>query len=167
MKKIIILLTVILAPTLYAIAQKKKPAFDKEVTPNTTAVPTKIDMPIEKVSVNKTKVEFNETTHDFGNIKQNIPISFTFKFTNISKDTLTLVEVQTSCGCTTPEWSKDYVITGKSGKITATYNSASVGSFYKTITAKFKDGSSETLIIKGVVDSEPTFPATPVITPNN
>jgi hypothetical protein len=167
MKKSIILLALVLAPTIYTLAQKKKPVFDKEVTPNTTTIPTKIDMPIEKVTVNKSKVEFNETTHDFGNIKQNQPVSFTFKFKNISKDTLTLIDVQTSCGCTTPEWSKDYVVTGKSGKITATYNAATPGSFYKTVTAKFKDGSTETLIIKGVVDSEPTVPATPVNTPNH
>jgi hypothetical protein len=48
-----------------------------------------------------------ESSYDFGKIPQGKPVTHVFEFTNTSKDSIKLDEVRASCGCTTPEWSKE------------------------------------------------------------
>src|SRR6478735_2499683 len=74
------------------------------------------------------------TTHDFGKIKLGVPVTHEFKFTNTGKIPLIITNVQASCGCTTPSWTKDPVMPGGSGFIKATFNAASPGVFGKTVT---------------------------------
>lgn len=92
-----------------------------------------------------------ETSFDFGRIPQGKPVTHNFVITNIGKDPLIIENVQASCGCTTPEWSKDAVDGGKSTEIKVGYNSASEGPFEKTITVFYNKGQMKTLVIKGNV----------------
>lgn len=92
-----------------------------------------------------------ETSFDFGRIPQGKPVTHNFVITNIGKDPLFIENVQASCGCTTPEWSKDAVDGGKSTEIKVGYNSASEGPFEKTITVFYNKGQMKTLVIKGNV----------------
>lgn len=92
-----------------------------------------------------------ETSFDFGRIPQGKPVTHNFVITNIGKDPLIIENVQASCGCTTPEWSKDAVDAGKSTEIKVGYNSASEGPFEKTITVVYNKGQMKTLVIKGNV----------------
>src|SRR5689334_6348391 len=57
------------------------------------------------------------TIHDFGKIKLGVPVTHEFKFTNTGKTPLIITNVQASCGCTTPSWTKDPVPPGGSGYI--------------------------------------------------
>ena len=108
-------------------------------------------------------IEFVERVHDFGQIQENGgKVTTTFEFTNVSKKPITLDNVQASCGCTTPEWTKAAVAPKKKGFINVTYNPANrPGSFTKSITVKYHDTTEETktivLNIKGEVlrDSKP------------
>lgn len=95
---------------------------------------------------------WDNTTHDFGKIKQGTPVTHEFKFTNTGKAPLVITNVQASCGCTTPAWTKDPVMPGGQGFIKATYNAASVGAFNKTVTvtANIEAGFVQ-LVIKGEV----------------
>lgn len=90
--------------------------------------------------------------HDFGKIKQGVPVTHEFTFTNTGKTPLVITNVQASCGCTTPAWSKDPIPPGGQGFIKATYNAASIGSFNKTVTvmANVENGFKQ-LSIKGEV----------------
>lgn len=100
------------------------------------------------------------TTHDFGKIKQGVPVTYEFKFTNSSKVPLIITNAQPSCGCTTPSWTRDPVMPGSTGHVKATYNAGSPGMFDKTITVSANiDGGIITLHIKGEV--EPAVTATP------
>jgi len=92
-----------------------------------------------------------ETAYDFGRIPQGKPVTHNFIITNNGKDPLVIENVQASCGCTTPEWSKEPVQTGKSSEIKVGYNAASEGQFEKTITIFYNQGQTKTLIIKGNV----------------
>jgi hypothetical protein len=92
-----------------------------------------------------------ETSFDFGRIPQGKPVTHNFVITNIGKEPLVIENVQASCGCTTPEWSKDAVDGGKSTEIKVGYNSASEGPFEKTITVFYNKGQMKTLVIKGNV----------------
>ncbi|MEQ8423845.1 MAG: DUF1573 domain-containing protein [Cyclobacteriaceae bacterium] len=94
-------------------------------------------------------------SHDFGKIKQGVPVTHEFTFTNSGKTPLVITNVQASCGCTTPAWSKDPIPPGGNGFIKATYNAASMGGFNKTVTVMANvDGGFKQLSIKGEVIQE-------------
>lgn len=97
---------------------------------------------------------WDNTTHDFGKIKQGTPVTHEFKFTNTGKVPLIITEVKASCGCTTPAWTKEPVMPGGQGFIKATYSAASVGAFNKTVTvaANIETGFVQ-LAIKGEVQA--------------
>lgn len=126
---------------------------------------------VEIVSDGVPKIKFTENNHDFGNITEGTQATFTFEFVNTGNAPLLLESVQASCGCTSPEWSKEPVAPGKKGKVTATFNSSGrPGTFTKTLTVKYNgttESNTEYLTIKGFVESAPVAPQTPVVTPNN
>lgn len=97
---------------------------------------------------------WDASAHDFGKIKQGTPVTHEFKFTNTGKAPLIITNVQASCGCTTPSWTKEEVMPGGTGYIKATYNAAAVGQFNKTITvtANIETGFVQ-LTIKGEVQN--------------
>ncbi|GAB3840090.1 DUF1573 domain-containing protein [Hymenobacter jeollabukensis] len=77
----------------------------------------------------KQKVEgpafsFAESKFDFGKIKQGDIVEHVFKFKNTGTAPLIISNIGVSCGCTTPDWSKEPIAPGKSGTITAKFNSA-------------------------------------------
>ncbi len=105
-------------------------------------------------------ITFASETHDFGNIPQGKPITVEFKFTNTGKTDLLLANVKPSCGCTTPEWSKEPIAPGETGIIKATFNAANAGPFNKaiTITSNATVGTAR-IFIKGSVTAAPVAPA--------
>ncbi len=74
------------------------------------------------------------TEHNFGKIAQGVPVTTTFEFQNTGTTELILSGVKPSCGCTTPDYTKEPIQPGKKGFIKATFNAASVGVFHKSIT---------------------------------
>ncbi|HSI89625.1 MAG TPA: DUF1573 domain-containing protein, partial [Adhaeribacter sp.] len=62
-------------------------------------------------------------TYDFGKITEGTQATHEFKFKNTGNQPVIISNVQASCGCTTPEWTKEPVMPGKTGKIKALYNS--------------------------------------------
>jgi len=105
--------------------------------------------------------QFNQTTHDFGNIPQGKPVYYTFEVTNISKEPLKIENVQTSCGCTTPEWKKEPIGAGATATIKVGYNAAVAGYFEKYITVLYNGNQTKQLIIKGNVWKAPEGAAPP------
>ncbi|MGE0561143.1 MAG: DUF1573 domain-containing protein [Flavobacteriales bacterium] len=79
--------------------------------------------------------EFVEEVVDFGTITQGEVVSTNFKFKNVGKSDLIISSAQGSCGCTVPEWPKEPIKPGESGKIAVTFNSTGKqGKQNKTIT---------------------------------
>ena len=69
------------------------------------------------------EIQFSEVVHDFGRIKEESnEVVHVFQFKNVSKRKIVITKVETSCGCTTPEWSKDTVLPGGTGYVKAFYN---------------------------------------------
>lgn len=99
-------------------------------------------------------MKFTSETHDFGTVPQNIPAEYTFEFKNTGKEPVIIQRAQPSCGCTTPSWTKDPVLPGKTGTIKASYNAATAGAFTKTITV-FSNIGNKVLTIKGTVEKAP------------
>jgi hypothetical protein len=101
---------------------------------------------------NMAAFKWAETTFDFGKIPQGKPVTHEFKFTNTGKVPLVLSSVNASCGCTTPEWTKEPIAPGKSGSVKATFNAAGAGAFSKTVTVNANvEGGAIYLTIKGEV----------------
>ena len=92
-------------------------------------------------------IKFKEMTYNFGKIKQGVPVTHEFEFTNISGEPVVIESATASCGCTTPTWPKAPVTKDKSDKITAGFNAAAIGSFNKSITIKVAGSSTPVQVI--------------------
>lgn len=99
----------------------------------------------------KPAFSWQKTTHDFGKISQNNPVTYEFEFKNVGDAPLVIANVQASCGCTAPSYTQEPIAPGKSGKITVKYNAATLGVFNKTITITSNTDELITLTIKGEV----------------
>lgn len=97
------------------------------------------------------------STHDFGDVKEaDGPVTHTFVVKNTGNAPLILTNVQSSCGCTTPSWTKEPIAPGKTGKIDVTFDvNGRPGAFTKTVSiySNGKTGSF-VLTIKGNVISK-------------
>ncbi|MDR1763690.1 MAG: DUF1573 domain-containing protein [Dysgonamonadaceae bacterium] len=104
-------------------------------------------------SAQDTKVAFGALEHDFGTINDTDPVSYDFTLTNNSAATLLITDVQASCGCTKPVWTKTPIEPGKKGLVTAIYNPVGrgLGRFTKSIYVKTNIAGTITLKITGNV----------------
>lgn len=101
-----------------------------------------------------------ETTFDFGKIPQGKPVNHNFTFKNGGNSDLKLVNVQASCGCTTPEWEKEKSIApNETSVIKVGYNAAAEGPFSKTITITYNTDQTRIITIKGEVWKTPSSSA--------
>jgi hypothetical protein len=105
-----------------------------------------------KVEEAKAAISWNAQVVDLGKIDQGKPETAVFSFTNIGKTPLLITAVQASCGCTTPEYSKEPIAPGKSGFVKATYNAANQGAFNKTVMVTTNQSEGPiSLVLKGEV----------------
>jgi|KBSMisStandDraft_5_1062788.scaffolds.fasta_scaffold1193878_1 hypothetical protein len=81
-------------------------------------------------------IKVNSDTYNFGKIKQSVPVTTFFTVTNKSDKPVVLESVVASCGCTTPEWSKEPIAPGATSQIKVGYNAASPTAFTKDITIR-------------------------------
>jgi len=81
-------------------------------------------------------IAFDESIHNFGDIKEaDGKALYKFEFTNTGSEPLKIHRVTASCGCTTPGWTKEPIMPGEKGFVSAEYNPAHrPGKFTKTIT---------------------------------
>ncbi len=82
----------------------------------------------------KAEMTFKTASHDFGKLKKGSDCAFDFTYKNTGDSILIITNVSTSCGCTTPDWTKEPIPSGKSGSIKVKYDSNRIGPFTKTIT---------------------------------
>jgi hypothetical protein len=77
----------------------------------------------EATPLPKTIIEFEHTTHNFGKILEGQKVRHTYKFKNTGDQPLVISNVETSCGCTAPDYSKTPVMPGGTGEITLEFDS--------------------------------------------
>lgn len=104
-------------------------------------------------------IEFEKTEHDFGKILQGEQVTYTFKFKNVGNAPLIITDIEKTCGCTSPEFTKEPLKPGESGKITITYDSKGHKGFQnKRLIVKANTNPSETILrIKAQVENINTF----------
>lgn len=81
-------------------------------------------------------IQFDDKVHDFGTIKEvDGAVAYDFEFVNRGNAPILIKNVESSCGCTSPEWTKQPVLPGKKGFVKATFSPKDrPGFFDKTIT---------------------------------
>lgn len=99
-------------------------------------------------------IEFEEAAFDFGNVKEGAVVEHVFKFKNTGNAPVILSQVSASCGCTTPDFTKEPVLPGKVGEIKVSFNSlGQVGTQQKIVTVSSNAENRVTTVqIKGVVE---------------
>ena len=70
-----------------------------------------------------TNIVLAQSHFDFGKIKHGEVVSHTYEITNTGKNPLILSQVIPGCGCTVPEFTKEPILPGESGKITLKFDS--------------------------------------------
>ena len=73
-------------------------------------------------TTNLAKITFDQTSIDFGEVKEGDVVKRTFNFTNTGKIPLLITAAKSTCGCTVPDWPKEAIAPGKSGKIDVKFN---------------------------------------------
>lgn len=109
----------------------------------------------------RSQVRYSETAWDFGKINElDGPVSHEFTFTNTSKTPFIIDFIAVSCGCTTPEYSKEPVLPGRTGKIKVTYDPAGrPGTFNRSIIVTSNNRKDQVrLYLKGEVEGKPRTP---------
>ena len=114
----------------------------------------------ESKTTNDATISLKEESYDFGKIPQGKPVHHIFVVQNSGKTEFKLDNVQASCGCTTPTWEKDKIITvGGSSDIKVGYNAAAEGPFTKSITITYNTNQFKVITIKGEVWRTPAASA--------
>lgn len=99
--------------------------------------------------------KFEQETHDFGKIPQGTPVSHEFTFTNTGAEPLIISKVESTCGCTVPEYTKTPIKPGETGKIKITFDAAAASPFSKMVTIRSNAKTPvKALYIKGVVQKK-------------
>ncbi|MEP5339885.1 MAG: DUF1573 domain-containing protein [Algibacter sp.] len=99
------------------------------------------------------KIDFKQTTIDYGTIDKGSNGVRIFEFTNTGDAPLIVSKVSSSCGCTIPKKPKDPILPGQTGKIEVKYDTNRVNPIRKTITVISNATNTPTvaLKIKGLV----------------
>lgn len=101
-----------------------------------------------------TTMKVSDTEHNFGTFREEAGRqTYDFVITNTGQQPLVIQNVTASCGCTTPEWTRQPIPPGGKGKVTAIYDPANrPGAFDKTISVYTNTKPQVTVLhIKGEV----------------
>ena len=99
-------------------------------------------------------IQFKEIEHDFGKLIDGEKVSFSFKFTNVGKGNLIIVNVIPSCGCTVPKFPDHPIKPGESNYIDIKFDSKNrPGNFIKDVKVHTNTiPNTHLLYIKGFVE---------------
>ena len=98
-------------------------------------------------------MKFTEVEFDFGDIQPDAKVRHTFTFVNAGKSPLLIEDATSSCGCTTPSWTKEPVAPGASGRMEVQFDSrGKQGIVSKQVAVRANTQPSiTTILIKGNV----------------
>jgi hypothetical protein len=138
-----------------AFAQDSHAGHNHDAPAKVATAAVAVDAAKAKTTLTLENMKFEKETHDFGTIPEGPSAEYEFQFKNTGKEPIIIQQVHASCGCTTPSYSKDPVLPGKSGKIKASYSTQGrPNAFTKTITVMSNAGV-KTLNITGTVEKAP------------
>lgn len=110
-------------------------------------------------------LSFNKKEHDFGEIKEGAKVETVFVFTNTGEADLIITNAQASCGCTVPEFTKEPIKPGKTGKMKVSFDSTGKPGMQQksvNITCNTQQGSDVLTIKANVLPKASAVTATPI-----
>lgn len=162
MKKLLSLLALLVFVASIATAQKKSAKANTGIKTTTPLSTVKANVALEgTVSSNAPKMEFEQTTIDYGSIKQHADPLRKFSFTNTGNAPLIIKHAKGSCGCTVPKYPKEPIAPGQTAVIEVRYDTKRIGKFTKTVTLTTNEPvqSKRVLTIKGLVNKAAAVPS--------
>ena len=102
-----------------------------------------------------TLIEWKDSLQNFGTLKQGDSAHLKFQFENAGEIPLFILSTHVTCGCTVTAFSKDAVMSGKSGFIAVTFKAGhETGSINKKIVVvtNTRNSHSSNLFIRGRVE---------------
>jgi hypothetical protein len=111
-----------------------------------------------QLAYSQASINFQKSYHDFGEVQEGDAASYSFEVVNSGNSPLIISKVQPSCGCTTPDWTKEPIAPGAKGIVTASYGTKGrPGTFNKSISVFTNDPEKPniTIFIKGFVNNTP------------
>ncbi|MFN4111694.1 MAG: DUF1573 domain-containing protein [Ignavibacteria bacterium] len=96
----------------------------------------------------KPQMKFVEDTYDFGKIKQNSVVEHTFEFYNAGGDTLKILDISASCGCSVGKLSKREFAAGEKGTIDVRFDTrGKLGNQVQRIYIRTNEADNPTKIV--------------------
>jgi hypothetical protein len=130
-----------------ATATAGDPNANQAMSPVNPMDPTATPTPPPAPSGPPTTLTFKNMEHDFGTIKQDTENPFAFEFTNTGKNPLIITDAKGSCGCTVPEFPKEPIPPGGTGKIKVVYSPGKQeGSQTKNVTVTANTEPQQTVL---------------------
>ncbi len=77
----------------------------------------------QALAMPKTTIEFPETRHDFGTIKEGEVVKHAYRFKNTGTAPLLISRADASCGCTVPSFPKEPIPPGGEGEVVVQFDS--------------------------------------------
>lgn len=107
-------------------------------------------------SQNAGKVEWLDRQITTGNVPFGLPVTREFRVKNISSENLMILQVKSSCHCTSTEWDQNPIAPGATGIIKVTYDSQKESDFYRIVAVitNFDSMQSVPLALVGKVDKK-------------
>jgi len=121
--KTIILLATIFLGSLFSSCNSSKETEKKDDSVSADLVTNPITASGKKVKSELPVMEFETEKHDFGLIVQGEKVAHTFKFKNAGGSDLVISSASSTCGCTVPNFSKEPIKPGQTGKIEVVFDS--------------------------------------------
>jgi len=95
-------------------------------------------------------LKFTNDNYDMGKITNGKPVEYNVDVQNISNSNITLDNVIVGCGCTTPKYTKNQVLTpGAHAIITLGFNGLAIGPFSKSATLFFSGNLVKPVSFRG------------------
>lgn len=151
-----IVLPLILSLAIYSCQSDKQQAADSSLLDATELVKNPESASgVSSDTASLPEISFDgNTQHDFGKIEEGEMVQYGFKFKNTGKNPLLIAKVESSCGCTVPDYPYEPIAHGEEGVIKVTYDSKGrPGEFQKTVYVIANTFPNETkLTILGTVN---------------
>jgi Protein of unknown function (DUF1573) len=100
-------------------ASKPQNALDIDIVNNPRSAEAKGTTNVEDLG----SLQFVDTTHNFGKLKEGDIVEYDFAYTNKGKRDVIISEARASCGCTVPEYKHEAIAVAETGSIKVKFNS--------------------------------------------
>ncbi|MCS6824635.1 MAG: DUF1573 domain-containing protein [Cytophagaceae bacterium] len=96
----------------------------------------------QEINVRNGIITFAETSKDFGTISEGDTISYVYHFTNTGTDTLRIIQVKTTCQCTSKEYTTAPVPPGGKGYVKVVFVSKDKYGLQRKVISVFSNASN-------------------------